>query len=382
MIIIFELSHLKTILAAFHLYPLANTRCYHQEYMYWQNHLCLHYPNTSPEERALPECVTGFRKMKRKELARYSANDMWTMEEHQIFLKYCPSIRIRAYHAMALDTSARPHELLKLKIKDLKERVIKSNIAGTKDKLGDCVIYQFNVNGKTGLRALALTNSMSYVKNWLEHHEQRGNKDSVLFLNRVGRPLTVYAVYKAYLHYKQLYFPKLLQDPNVPLEDKEIIKKLLEERRWNPYVIRHSALTMKAKNRMMNDTMLRQHAGWSKDSKMPSVYQHHFGNESVDEMLRMEGYLQREDGNFDFNPVGIKKCGNCGCHNLPEAISCSKCKLLIDAVVRILHIRIQKGKRKNQSCSREQGLVFQVKIRVTGHPSHYLINLMLSFPLF
>ena len=35
-----------------------------------------------------------------------------------------PDHKDKGLYAMALDTSARPHELLKLKIKDLKERVI------------------------------------------------------------------------------------------------------------------------------------------------------------------------------------------------------------------------------------------------------------------
>jgi hypothetical protein len=33
-----------------------------------------------------------------------------------IFLKYYPSIRDRCYHAMAIDMSAHPHEILNLKI--------------------------------------------------------------------------------------------------------------------------------------------------------------------------------------------------------------------------------------------------------------------------
>ena len=124
-----------------------------------------------PENRALPK------KIKRKELTTYSANSIWTMQEHSIFLKYCPTVRMRAYHAIALDTSARPHELLKLKIKDLKERVIPA----VKDR-PECVIYQFLVKGKTGTRALALTNSMAYAKEWLAHHPQRANKEAFPFL--------------------------------------------------------------------------------------------------------------------------------------------------------------------------------------------------------
>ncbi len=44
---------------------------------------------------------------------------MWEQREHHVFLKYCPSIRDRCYHALANDMSARPHEILNLRIKDI-----------------------------------------------------------------------------------------------------------------------------------------------------------------------------------------------------------------------------------------------------------------------
>lgn len=74
----------------------------------------LYYPNTHPDQDS------GFGRIRKREQTSYKVNDLWTMEEHAVFLKYCPSVRIKAYHAMALDTSARPHELLKLRTKDLK----------------------------------------------------------------------------------------------------------------------------------------------------------------------------------------------------------------------------------------------------------------------
>ena len=90
---------------------------------------------------------------------------------------------------------------------------------------------------------------------------------------------------------------------------------------------------MKSQQRLVSDAMLRQHAGWSKLSNMPTVYLHNFGNESVDELLRSQGYLPPKDDNgFDFNRLNIKKCGNCGTTNLPEAIRCAHCHLLIDSV--------------------------------------------------
>jgi hypothetical protein len=67
-----------------------------------------------------PECMHGIKQFRRKENATYKPSDIWTDEDHALFLKYCPSKRDKAFHAMANDTSARPHELLNLKIKDIK----------------------------------------------------------------------------------------------------------------------------------------------------------------------------------------------------------------------------------------------------------------------
>jgi hypothetical protein len=45
--------------------------------------------------------------------------DLWTVEDDSLFLKYCPNTRDKCYHAMSRDSAARPHELLKLRIKDV-----------------------------------------------------------------------------------------------------------------------------------------------------------------------------------------------------------------------------------------------------------------------
>jgi integrase len=58
-------------------------------------------------------------KLKRKEVSIYKPTDLWNAEDDLIFLKYCPSKRIRCYHALAGDSGCRPHELLNLRIKDI-----------------------------------------------------------------------------------------------------------------------------------------------------------------------------------------------------------------------------------------------------------------------
>jgi integrase len=82
---------------------------------------------SDPRKRITPEYMNGIKQRSRKELSSYEPDDLWTPEEHSIFLKYCPSIRDKCYHSMIIDTSARASELLHLKLKDVIQSLIIRN---------------------------------------------------------------------------------------------------------------------------------------------------------------------------------------------------------------------------------------------------------------
>ena len=103
----------------------------------------------------------------------YKPDDMWTGEEHSVFLKYCPYTRDKCYPAMAYDTSTRPHELLSLKIKDIKFKISSDSIQ----------YAEVMVDGKTGPRTLPLIDSIPYLKEWILNHPHGNNPDSWLFVS-------------------------------------------------------------------------------------------------------------------------------------------------------------------------------------------------------
>ena len=70
------------------------------------------------------------------------------------------------------------------------------------------------VNGKTGTRHIPLIDSIPYIKDWISQHPKGGFGKS---LNRV---IHVRSLNRMYENYKHNYFPKLLDNPNVPPEDK------------------------------------------------------------------------------------------------------------------------------------------------------------------
>jgi hypothetical protein len=60
------------------------------------------------------------------------------------------------------------------------------------------------------------------------------------------RQLTVSGLEQIYRYYQRDFFPKLLKDPSIPIEDKEKIQNNLLTKPFLPYVRRHSSLSEKA----------------------------------------------------------------------------------------------------------------------------------------
>jgi hypothetical protein len=77
----------------------------------------LYSPNIEPNKRPKSSVIENIPQLKRKEKSIYKPTDLWTAQDDSLFLKYCPNPRDRCYRAMSRDSAARPHELLKLRIR-------------------------------------------------------------------------------------------------------------------------------------------------------------------------------------------------------------------------------------------------------------------------
>ncbi len=78
----------------------------------------LYSPELEAKKRPKPVVVQNIPLLRRKEVSSYKPTDLWTVADDQTFLKWYPNVRDRCYHVIARDLSARPHEILGLKIKD------------------------------------------------------------------------------------------------------------------------------------------------------------------------------------------------------------------------------------------------------------------------
>ncbi|HEX9317581.1 MAG TPA: hypothetical protein VF884_01465, partial [Nitrososphaeraceae archaeon] len=275
----------------------------------------LYSPDMEPKDRPKPSCIENIPQLRRKEKSVYKPTDLWTTEDDLLFLKYCPSKRDRCYHAVSRDLSCRPHELLKLRIKDIVFKMA-----------GDRQYAEVLVNGKTGQRHIPLTNSIPYLKDWLNDHPMLGNPNSPLisgFGKSVGRAISASALHGIYRIYKTKSFPRLLQDPLVASEEKQKITELLKKP-WNPYIRRHSALSEKSK--ILKEGILRQHAGWQPGSNMHLRYVHYFSNASSESILEAYGL---KPSTIEIDKMKPVQCTNCGESNKVDSKFCVKCRMVL-----------------------------------------------------
>jgi integrase len=297
----------------------------------------------SPEEdfnkRPTPICMQGVRKLPRKEKTSYKPSYIWEAREHAIFLKYCPYKRDRCYHALANDMSARPSEILNLRVKDIKFSITKEDVHYAEVRI---------TQGKTGPRTVPLIDSLPYLKEWLEEHPMGTNPNSFIFIslgNNYGSKLTLDGLSIHYEHYKIKYFPKLLDDETVTDHEKAFIKSMLTKP-WNLYVYRHSALT--EKSLILSESALKDHAGWTMSSKMTQVFVHLSG-ESSKVLLQKRGVLKQNDFS-ESEMLKSRQCPSCNEPNKPDSKFCGKCRMVLnyDAYAETL----EEQKRKEEQIKR------------------------------
>ena len=260
--------------------------------------------------------------LNRKEISPYKPTDLWTEEDDYIFFKYCSSVRDRCWHAVSRDTGCRPHELLKLKIKE----VVFQQVDGTGYQ-----IARITVNSKTGTRNVRLCNSLPRFKDWITNgHPFAANPNAPLFCGtgrkNTGRRLTRHSINAVYERYKKVVFPNMLKDPLVPEEDKRKIRDLLQKK-WNPYIRRHTTATEVSKV-LKDPVLIDQYMGWSHKGNTRQKYQHYYNDDAYEGMLvNMDGLPLPDKRQKDKMKALLKPrmCPNCNESNKPESKFCGKC---------------------------------------------------------
>ena len=273
----------------------------------------LYYPSKEPSKRPKPSIMPYIPKMKRKEKT-YRPEDMWTIEESELFFKYCPDSRIVCYHSIANATGARPQEILDLTIGDI---IWPS----------DGTAPYFTVKGKTGQRTLKIYRFENYIKDFIERHPKKAILTSPLIWSKKRGGIKKSALGRGPLLviYKEMkdYFSKLVDDA-IGQDDRNVILRLLKKP-WNPYVFRHSVTTEYLGRGALTKHQGDQFFGWSQRGNTAVHYQNYFGDEAADSLGAYFGVAQRQ-------PPKVPKerqCSNVNCQelNTPEAPFCKKCRI-------------------------------------------------------
>jgi integrase len=283
------------------------------------------------EERQTPTQLKGFRAAKRKSKTSRKREDMWTPEEHRVFLQYCEDLRLACYHAIAMETGGRPGELLALKISDLK---IKTS-ASTGKKYAEFTIGD-KVGGKMKKsRPVSISDAIPYYNTWVSVHPLRDRpKDAYLFPSMQNkakyrnRPLEENSLRIAFDNIIEKQFPKLLNRPDVSLEDMSALKSIIYDKPHFPYMRRHEFYSEWAPR--LPPQAFNQLVGHSKNSRMYEVYLHEFGSEGNRELLIQKGIINRDETiSLSQKAIQPKYCPICHEANKQEAKFCFKCNFII-----------------------------------------------------
>src|SRR5919112_652619 len=221
---------------------------------------------------------TSIKKKKTKRLSPYLETELWERDELLFIIKYETFKRNKAALALFWDLNARNHEVTLLKIKHIRLR----------EKYGEGEIPH---QAKTGSEPILLTCSFPYVRDWLNEHPFRNESEARLICNLMtGAPLKPEAMWTMM---KQLRYRiiRILESGSITdNEERQKLEFLIKTKKWNPYCIRHSAIT--SDSDFLPEYALKKKVRWSMNSKQGARYiKTRMGTELKNKILEHNGIV-------------------------------------------------------------------------------------------
>ncbi|WP_148686367.1 hypothetical protein [Candidatus Nitrosocosmicus hydrocola] len=254
----------------------------------------------------------NFMKIKKKQTKRispYIESELWTRDELLLVIKYEQSKRNKAALSLLWDLDARNHEVTLLRIKHIR----------LKEKYGE---GEIPYEAKTGSGPILLTCSFPYVRDWLNEHPFNKELDARVICNLYnGSPIKPEALWTVMKQLRKRISRLIENDSIKDIEEKQKLKELLTMKRWNPYCLRHSAIT--ADSDYLPEYALKKKVRWSMGSKQGIRYiKNRMGNELKNKILEYNGIIiepNRKQIQTNMN------CFRCDYVNTSESKYCSKC---------------------------------------------------------
>jgi integrase/recombinase XerD len=246
---------------------------------------------------------------KTKRASPYLETELWDREEILFIVKYEPHIRNKAALTLFWDLDARNHEVTLLKIKHIRLR----------EQYGEGEIPH---EAKTGSGPVLLTCSFPYVRDWLNKHPFRNEPNAKLICNLItGAPVNPEAMWTM-MKQLRLRIVRMLESGSIANEEeKQKLEYLLKTKKWNPYCIRHSAIT--SDSDFLPEYALKKKARWSMNSKQGARYiKRRMGSDLKRQILIHNGILMENE--IEKKP-SVSICPRCSLINALDNKYCSKC---------------------------------------------------------
>jgi integrase/recombinase XerD len=249
----------------------------------------------------------NYNKTAKRQNEQTKVENILTPAEVEQMIQKTKSPRDRALVGLLYYSAGRMGEIIVMKIKDI---------------VFDDYRTIVGLNGKTGYRKIPVIECSKLLKDWLEYHPDKNNKEAYVWisfnennrianLNKGGKnkqQLKIPGV-NSKEHIGVRYFAKLLKElGSVAGIDKKV----------NPHNFRHSRLTQLSLMGIDSD-MLKLYAGHSKNSNVTSQYKHFSFDNLSEGMDKILGIKSDEKSNE------LLSCFRCGHLNRNTLEVCENC---------------------------------------------------------
>jgi integrase/recombinase XerD len=244
-----------------------------------------------------------------KRISPYLESELWERDEILTIIKYESYKRNKAALSLLWDLDARNHEVTLLKIKHIR----------LKERYGEGEIPH---ESKTGTGPILLTCSFPYVRDWLNEHPFKNEANARLICNLLtGGPIKADSLCTVMKQLRKRIV-RLLENGSITDENEhQKLELLIKTKRWNPYCIRHSAIT--SDSDYLPEYALKKKVRWSMNSKQSARYiKRRMGNDLKQKILLQNGIISEQQ--IEKKP-SILNCPKCSLVNAIETKYCSKC---------------------------------------------------------
>lgn len=221
------------------------------------------------------------------QLSRKLPEDLLTKNDIDALIDAAPNTRDRALISVLYESGMRRGEMFSIKIKNV-----------TFDENGSVVTIP---TGKTGARRIRLVFASSFLRQWLDVHPRKLDREAPVFCS-LSEPFNV------------------LSETGLRYQMRRIAEKAHIHKRINPHMFRHARCTHLAEH--LTEQQLKSYVGWTAGSDMAKIYVHLSGKDVDNAILRMNG-IEIDDTHTDGLKIG--RCPRCKDLNPETSLFCGKC---------------------------------------------------------